>query len=204
MEKKNIVFKPNIGKRILATLIDYSLTIIFIVFYLRIFGDYSLEENTYSTSGLKSIPLLAFWFIFHVLIEYTTGRTFGHYILNLRVLTLNGNKTNLIQNLKRHLVDPFEFIPFALPALISIKTTEKNQRIGDLWAKTIVVNNDFRLIRNFYLRSKEEQNDILGKIECDKCNKVNPIENISEYEQLGKTYISGYCIKCGRKLINEI
>jgi uncharacterized RDD family membrane protein YckC len=37
------------------------------------------------------------------------------------------------------LIDPVDFFIYAIPAIIAIKNTDKKQRLGDLWAKTIVV-----------------------------------------------------------------
>ncbi|WP_394335734.1 RDD family protein [Flavobacterium cyanobacteriorum] len=54
----------------------------------------------------------------------------------------NRNKPTFFQSLKRHVLDPVDMFPFGLIAIITIKNTDKHQRLGDLWAKTIVVKND--------------------------------------------------------------
>ena len=41
--------------------------------------------------------------------------------------------------MKRHLLDPIDLLFYGIPAIITIKNTEKHQRLGDLWAKTIVI-----------------------------------------------------------------
>ena len=48
----------------------------------------------------------------------------------------------MIQSFKRHLLDPIDMSMFGLIAIIIIKNTNYNQRLGDLWAKTIVVKNN--------------------------------------------------------------
>lgn len=69
------------------------------------------------------------------------GGTIGNSIVGLRAIPMRGPNRKLTfgQYLKRHLLDPINMLFFGLPGIITIKNTEKNQRIGDLWAKTIVV-----------------------------------------------------------------
>ncbi|MCD4833275.1 MAG: RDD family protein [Bacteroidales bacterium] len=133
--------KPYIFRRIGATIIDYGLTITFFVYYLRFFGEYSVTDDGYgySTSGFKGLPIILFWILNHVLIEYLMNATLGHWIFNLKVIDESGDKTKFKQNLKRHLVDFFEIFLYGIPAIISINNSEYHQRIGDKWAKTIVI-----------------------------------------------------------------
>ena len=39
-------------------------------------------------------------------------------------------------------LDPIDILIYGIPAIIAIKNSDKNQRIGDMWAKTIVVDMD--------------------------------------------------------------
>ncbi len=130
---------PHLGRRIVATIIDYGITGIVLFFYTRQFGEYNQIENSYSVSGLKSLPILIYWFVFHILIEYLFSATLGHFMVDLNIRTFDGRKTKLSQNMKRHLLDFIDIFMWGIPAIISIKNTEKNQRLGDLWAKTIVL-----------------------------------------------------------------
>jgi hypothetical protein len=59
--------------------------------------------------------------------------------LGLQVVTKNGNSISFGQALKRHLVDMIDFFFFGIPAFITIKNTPDHQRLGDLLAKTIVI-----------------------------------------------------------------
>lgn len=131
--------KPHLGKRIVATLIDYGITGILFFMYTKHFGEYNEIENNYSVSGLKSLPILIYWFVYHILIEHLFSATLGHFMVDLKVTNLDGEKTAISQNIKRHLLDFLDIFMWGIPAIISIKNTEKNQRLGDLWAKTIVL-----------------------------------------------------------------
>jgi uncharacterized RDD family membrane protein YckC len=37
------------------------------------------------------------------------------------------------------LLDPIDILFYGIPAIIAIKNSDKHQRLGDMWAKTIVV-----------------------------------------------------------------
>lgn len=131
--------KPHLGRRIGATIFDYGLTTMFFIFYAYKFGEHDPINNSYSVYGIKTLPVHIYWFIYHILIEYLFGSTAGHFIFDLKVRRLNGSKTNLWQNIKRHILDVIDMFMFGIPAVIAINNTTHNQRLGDLWAKTIVV-----------------------------------------------------------------
>ncbi len=67
------------------------------------------------------------------------GATPGHHGFNLKVLTLDRKEIAFKQALKRHLLDPIDILLYGIPALIAINNSEKHQRIGDMWAGTIVI-----------------------------------------------------------------
>jgi len=52
------------------------------------------------------------------------------------------SKPTFGQSLKRHLLDPIDMIFFGLVGIITIKNSEFNQRLGDMWAKTVVVKSE--------------------------------------------------------------
>ena len=54
-------------------------------------------------------------------------------------LTLSSQDIGFIEALKRHLLDPIDILVYGIPAIITIKNSEKHQRIGDKWAKTFVI-----------------------------------------------------------------
>jgi uncharacterized RDD family membrane protein YckC len=74
-------------------------------------------------------------------LEQFFGQTLGNAIVNLKPVGIQTNqKPTLTQSFKRHLVAPIDlFVLFGLVGYLTIKNTDKNQRLGDLWAKTIVI-----------------------------------------------------------------
>ncbi len=131
-------FKPNIRKRIFATLIDYGIYLLAFFLYVMFVG-HEDDEGGKTVTGLSALPLFIFWFIYFVIIEAIFGATLGHQGLNLKVLTINRRNISLAQALKRHLLDPIDFLFYGIPAIIAIKNSDKHQRIGDMWAQTFIV-----------------------------------------------------------------
>jgi len=80
-----------------------------------------------------------FWFIYFVGIESIYGATLGHQGLSLKVVTASRKETDWTQTLKRRLIDPIDIMMWGIPAIIAISNTDKHQRLGDLWANTLVV-----------------------------------------------------------------
>ena len=131
-------FKTNLKKRIFATLLDYGLYLLSFYVYVMFFG-HDNDEGGQTVSGLLALPIFIAWFTYFVVIEAFYGATLGHQGFNLKVLTLNRKDIEFTQALKRHLFDPIDILFYGIPAIIAIKNSEKHQRIGDMWAKTFVV-----------------------------------------------------------------
>lgn len=136
----NIKTQPNIGYRILAGLIDYGIIYGFTFAMIFILGEPN-NDGGYSLNGAPSLIPIIFWLIMTVGLESGLGGTIGNSIIGLKAIPISGQNRKLSfgQSFKRHLLDPIDMFFFGLPGIITIKNTDKNQRIGDLWAKTIVV-----------------------------------------------------------------
>lgn len=127
-------------QRILAFIIDsfaigaiyYILVLILVSFFPRN-GDFS-ELYVY----LILMPIIMFY---HLLFEYfMNGQSLGKKALGIRVIKTNGERPEFIDYLTRwmfRLVD----ITFSsgIVAVVSILSTNKSQRLGDIIANTVVV-----------------------------------------------------------------
>lgn len=131
--------KPNLLKRFIAGLIDYLLVYGFFFAFVYSFGQPN-NEGGYSVTGILSLIPFVFWFLIIVLTEVFLGATLGNALVGLKPqsLTKSNGELSLSQSIKRHLFDPIDMFPFGLIAIITIKNTDRNQRLGDIWAKTIV------------------------------------------------------------------
>lgn len=140
---ETIEFKtlPNTGKRFLAAFIDYGIINIICFFMILAFGTPD-ENEVYHLDGWPALSLVLIWAFWTIVLEQFYGATLGNSIFNLKPISLNNNEKKLkfSQSLKRHLLDPIDMFFFGLVAYLIIKNNPNNQRLGDLWANTIVVN----------------------------------------------------------------
>ena len=134
----NFKTKPNLKKRIIATLLDYALFLLSTYLYIMLVGQEN-DEGGKTVNGLLALPIPIVWFIYFVIIEALYGATLAHQGLYLKVLTVDRKEIEFTQALKRHLVDPIDILLYGIPAIIAIKNSAQHQRLGDMWAKTIVI-----------------------------------------------------------------
>jgi len=138
MKLHQVEYKKYIKLRIFATLIDYTIYVIVFWLYVYCFGTKN-GAGGYEVQGMPALPIFIFWFLYFMGTEAINGATPGHDICGLIVVKSNGEKITLADVFKRRTVDFFDIIPYGIPALICINNTPKYQRIGDLWANTVVV-----------------------------------------------------------------
>ena len=133
-----------------AGLIDYFLMCGMFYVICLYFGKYN--GHGYELDGFSSLSVILIWLLYMIVLELSFGGTFGNLIFNLKVISIHPKKTSLTfdQSFKRHLFDILEMWPFGLIGILLIKNTKYNQRLGDIWAKTIVI--DIKDDNQFYKR----------------------------------------------------
>ena len=144
MEMRRVEPKRYIGLRIIATIIDYGIYFGLFYLYLYSFGDKT--ENGYELNGWLCWPIPIFWFLYFVILESYT-QTPGHDICKLIVVKTNGENLTIGDAFKRRLLDSIDIFIYGIPALICICNTPKYQRLGDLFADTLVVKRSDLLIK---------------------------------------------------------
>lgn len=77
--------------------------------------------------------------IYFVYFETKTGETLGKRALGIRVVNLDGGPITRNQAVYREIVRWYVDGLFVFPFFISILTTERKQRVGDVLAKTMVI-----------------------------------------------------------------
>ncbi len=144
--------ESSIGKRFLAGFIDYLIIYTFFFIYGYQFGQPD-GDGGFTINGLPALGPILFWLLMTVGLEQFFGATLGNGIVGLMPKSIKkdadgqnwGNymdKPTFGQSFKRHLLDPIDMIFFGLVAIIIIKNSELNQRLGDMWAKTVVVKSE--------------------------------------------------------------
>ena len=131
-----------ISKRIIASLIDYFLFSLAYAMLLLAFGKEGKFDDGRPTieliGWLNSIPVML-WILTFPVMESFEGKTVGKKLLKLQVLKLNGSRYTLLDSFKRRICDWIDFALLGLPAFIIASNTSLRQRLGDLWAGTVVV-----------------------------------------------------------------
>lgn len=86
--------------------------------------------------------LLSFfsWGLLTIGAEQKFGATLGNRVVGLQPITVDDfKKPTFLQSLKRHLLDPIDLFVLGFATILIISFSKKKQRLGDMWAKTIVV-----------------------------------------------------------------
>jgi len=131
--------KHYISKRVTATFIDYTLTFALTFAYIYIVGQPD-ESGAHVVTGLPALVPVLFWFLYFIICETYLDGTLGHQLLKVKVMSADGKTPVFSQILLRRLADAIEIAwCFGLIAFVIVKSTPNSQRLGDIWAKTIVI-----------------------------------------------------------------
>jgi uncharacterized RDD family membrane protein YckC len=131
-------------KRFFASLIDYIIFYIGFYFIAKYFGQsYTSEEGSLvmKVEGSSALGCMVFWFAILALMERLANRqSIGKMIFGLRVVKPDGTNASLGNTTVRHLFDLIDFLPFfGIVGMIVASQNNRKQRVGDLVAKTIVI-----------------------------------------------------------------
>jgi uncharacterized RDD family membrane protein YckC len=147
------------------------------IVYITTFG-HPNEEGGQSVEGMMAFPIFLFWFIYFPGAEGTTGQTLGKRIIGMRVVMQDGGPVTFGSSFVRHLFDLID-VSFAIGILV-IKNSEKKQRIGDLIAKTVVLD-DAVLCENckneLELSADEKR---MGQFTCPNCRHENRLKTATK------------------------
>jgi len=171
-----IANEPKLLKRTAAIMLDYGLYLIFFTWLVITYGVPNDEGGYTLSNDPKGWWILVAWLVYFPVVESIKGQTLGKFILGLRVVSMNGKSISFVQAFKRHLVDVLDFFFFGIVAFITVKNTPHHQRVGDLFAGTIVVGGD-----DFKCSSCREQliltpNELRNRqFVCSACNAANRI-----------------------------
>jgi uncharacterized RDD family membrane protein YckC len=138
MKFYNVHPKPYTKLRIIATLIDYGICVVLCYVYISCIGSED-ESGVTKVEGLAALPVFAGWFLYFVVIEAYNQATPGHDICKLIVVKTSGERISLLDAFKRRILDIVDLGMYGIPALICVSKTAKHQRLGDLYADTLVV-----------------------------------------------------------------
>ena len=140
MNEKN---DPHYARKIIATIVDYTIVFLSMYFWIKEFGEPN-SEGGYTASGIYALPPIVFWIILLPMSESLFSATLGHWMVGLRIVDESGFTPDFFMALKRRIADIIDLPFFAIPAFIAIERTPMGQRLGDLWARTVVIDREVK------------------------------------------------------------
>jgi uncharacterized RDD family membrane protein YckC len=130
------------GRRVLATIVD---AIVFSIYYwllTMVFGSTSVEAGmvSFSLGALGSLIYIVGIFAYYLFLEGYLGQTLGKMLLGIKVVREDtGGIPGLGAAAWRTVLRVIDGILFYAVAYVSVLATEKNRRLGDMAAHTLVV-----------------------------------------------------------------
>lgn len=151
--------QPYLGQRVAATVIDYFIIFVFFFAFVFVFGEPN-ENGEQVVSGPLAVIPAVFWFCWLIIPETLWGKTAGHHATGLKIITLEGNKPLFWQAMVRRLFDFIDMLICfpGLIALILVLKSKYHQRLGDMVAKTLVIDKNFELGDSTFDFEKSYQN----------------------------------------------
>ena len=129
-----------ISRRSLAALIDMVIVGLGVWFPIfAIWGEYDRSAGQYQVKGIPALVLFGLSFAYFFIFEWLWAATVGKLLLDLRVFSIKGGKCTFSESFKRNLVRPLDFFVFYLVGFVAAKLSPLNQRLGDQWARTVVL-----------------------------------------------------------------
>jgi len=142
-------FKPamsyqGIGIRFVSILIDSIVLAIVFAILGVIFGVFNYQVNSPGLDlyGGESYGILSFiiYIAYYTLLEGSTGQTIGKMITKIRVVKEDGSKMDMGPAFVRNLLRIVDALPVSyLVGALLIWYSKKEQRLGDMIAKTVVI-----------------------------------------------------------------
>ncbi|MEE2800868.1 MAG: RDD family protein [Bacteroidota bacterium] len=130
-----------LGKRILAFIIDALVLFAYIIILtFTVYRAISVldGDNDIGAYELSMIPIFIYSLIMHIIFN---GRTVGKFIMGIKVVKEDGSPARWSDFIVRWIVRLVDLWLFMFTVgTVSILLTDKQQRLGDMMAKTIVIN----------------------------------------------------------------
>lgn len=124
-----------IGIRFVSLIIDSLITGVIFGVLATILGVDLIRHGSWSV-GLLSF---AFYIAYYTYLEGTRGQTIGKMITKIKVVRENGSPIDMEQAFKRNILRVIDGLFVYIIGAILIWRSDKQQRLGDRVAKTVVV-----------------------------------------------------------------
>ena len=103
-----------------------------------------MTDDGFSMEGAPALVAILLTFLitlayFTVLESTRSGKTLGKLMAGIRVADVNGGKASFGQTLMRNILRLVDFLVFYIVGIVLIIMSDKNQRLGDRVADTVVL-----------------------------------------------------------------
>jgi uncharacterized RDD family membrane protein YckC len=130
-----------IGKRIVAFILDLVVMVIYLItMTMTVYRAVGLfdESNVLGIRELSLLPIFCYSLSLHLVFN---GRTVGKFIMGIKVVKEDGSPARLSDFLVRWILRLIDIVLFfGTVGVVAILFSERKQRLGDIAAKTIVIN----------------------------------------------------------------
>ncbi|WP_447640931.1 MULTISPECIES: RDD family protein [Chitinophagaceae] len=135
-----------VGDRVLASILDMLIWIAYYFIVIFVFIVWGSANNSNSFWVVLMIIFFLPLMFYNLASEiFMNGQTFGKKAMKIRVMNMNGGNPTYSQYFIRWLMRLVDmFIGSGLVAFVAVTASQKNQRLGDLAAGTIVVKTNVR------------------------------------------------------------
>jgi uncharacterized RDD family membrane protein YckC len=97
------------------------------------------DEGGWTVTGVPALLLILGMAAYWIVPEWLAGTTFGKWACGLCVVKTSGNPITLAQAIERNVARIVDAFGFYLVAFIAARNNPNRRRLGDLWARTMVV-----------------------------------------------------------------
>jgi uncharacterized RDD family membrane protein YckC len=126
-------------RRIPAYLVDFIIIILLITGYTYLTGRHNADGSMTLDHTYPKLEILLIAHSYYIIQEYYWHKTIGKKLVGLYVRRADGAKVTLKDVFIRNSTNTIEVFLFPFIALATVLFSRKRQRLGDMLAKTVVV-----------------------------------------------------------------
>jgi uncharacterized RDD family membrane protein YckC len=162
-----------LGSRLIAGGIDFAIQLVAVLVVAAVTGVVTSDSNSGIGVAVFAVLAFAILYLYNVLFEVLGGgRTPGKRWNQLRVVRVFGGSVDVPASAIRNVLRVIEGPPLlGIPAMVSILATQRNQRLGDLAAGTLVIREQPRARRRRWRRGRRaaarEETDVALAVSDD-------------------------------------
>lgn len=126
-----------LGRRFVAQLVDVVL--LFVVGYVIAIATGSTTPTGYDLQGGPALLWFGVSWLYFIGLEARSGQTVGKRLAGIAVVTVDGGAIDLRASVVRNVLRIVDWVVFYALGAVLIVLSDRNQRLGDRVASTVVV-----------------------------------------------------------------